>query len=228
MSPSRSRNTSRPAVALGAAALVAALAAGGYVLFAGGGDSGSSDDATAYTLTTPKTVLDTYDRADTGSSSITSRDLKTVERHGVEHPKAVEAYYADKSGGATKGLDLFGAYGEIGDPERVVDAMLARWRKNIDEPALAAIELVGEPTEFTPDGFSGKGVMKCQQTHFTSGGKTLQMPMCMWSDSSTAGYVVRSDSKAEVGGKDLALDDTADVTARLLRDVRVEKQGAEK
>lgn len=222
MSPRQSRSRSGPAVALGAVALVAALAAGGYVLYAGGDDSGSDDD-TAYTLTTPKSVLGTYEKADTGSGSVTGRDLKAMERHGVERPEAVSAYYSDASGGARKGLDFFGAYGEIGDPGRVVDAMFARWRKNIDGPAMAAIELVGEPREFTPDGFGGKSVMKCQETRFTSDGDRLHMPMCIWSTTSTAGYVVRSDSRAKVGGKDLPLDDTADVTAQLLRDVRVEK-----
>ncbi|MGW0902451.1 hypothetical protein [Streptomyces sp. NPDC002853] len=215
------------------AAVVAVAAIGaGVWWFTAGKDGGSvADDGKTYKLTTPASVLGgEYKKADSGGGGgMSSSDLKELEQQGVSDPKDVFAAYNYGEGSAMKSLNYSGVYGEIDDPEKVVDAMFAEMKKKSTEEA-GSIQLIGSPEEFTPDGFEN-GVMKCQQAEFKMGEtgagdegvpNTFKTPMCVWGDHSTVAYAAYSDVAVTAAGGDIKLEDVASLVTNLRDDVRVE------
>ncbi|MEU6676020.1 hypothetical protein [Streptomyces sp. NPDC046925] len=220
-------------IIVGAVVAIAAVGAGVW-WFTAGKDGGSvADDGKTYTLTTPASVLGgEYKKSDSagGGGGMSSSDLKDLEERGVSGPKDVHAAYNSGSGTTMKSLNFSGVYGEIDDPEKVVDGMFAEMkRKSKEEPG--SVTLIGSPEEFTPDGFDN-GVMKCQKAEFRLGApdeaeqegvpNTFQTPMCIWGDHSTVASVGHSDASATASGKDISLDTAADLAAKLRADVRTE------
>ncbi|MEU1130621.1 hypothetical protein ABZ383_12280 [Streptomyces sp. NPDC005900] len=218
---------------IGAVVVVAAAAVGGYLLFAGDDSSSVADDGKTYKLTAPATVLGGYKKLDAsaGGGGMSSGDLKDLEKRGVSDPKDVHAAYQHGEGTTMKTFNYLGVYGEVDDPEKVVDAMFAEMEKNSLNGSDGGMKLIGSPKEFTPDGFA-HGVMKCQMGEFSMGGEggaedsgvpdSFQTPMCAWGDHSTVAYAVFSDAGATGRGKDIALSDVAAQVAELRDDVRVE------
>lgn len=219
-------------VIVGVVVAVAAIGAGVW-WFTAGKDSGSvADDGKTYKLTAPATVLGgEYKKADAsaGGGGMSSSELKELEKQGVSNPKDVFAAYNYGEGQTMKSLNYSGVYGEIDDPEKVVDAMFAEMeKKSTEEPG--SIQLIGSPEEFTPDGFEN-GVMKCQQAEFKMGEtgagdegvpNSFKTPMCVWGDHSTVAYAAYSDVAATASGADIKLENVASLVTNLRDDVRVE------
>ncbi|MGA4848852.1 hypothetical protein ACOBQB_22315 [Streptomyces sp. G5(2025)] len=244
---------------IGAVAVVAAAAVGGYFLLGGGdddkggknggssnvadggGDSGIKDDG-PHKLTTPETVLTDYKKDPARSSGFNSVDLDKAEAAGVKNPKDVRAQY--ESGGkdnpmAQKVLSFGGIYGDIEDPEGVVDHMFTNAEKEAKDGTTGGgqkVTLVGSPKEYTPSELGG-AVLKCQEmkvdlgggagtsgsTAGSSGPSEMSAATCIWGDHSTIGYVVTTDVASALSGQSADLDEAATTTAKFRGEVRVKR-----
>ncbi|MFI2613564.1 hypothetical protein [Streptomyces sp. NPDC018584] len=222
----------KTALIIGAVVVVAAAAVGGYFLFAKSDSSSVADDGRTYKLTAPATVLGSFKKAggSGGGGGMSSSDLEDLEKRGVSDPKDVHAAYRYGEGAAMKSLNYSGVYGEVADPEKIVDAMFAETEKNSMNGSDGGMKLIGEPEEFTPDGFEN-GIMKCQKAEYRMGSvgtddgdvpNSFQTPMCVWGDHSTVAVAVYSDAAATRAGEDIALRDVATQVANLRDDVRVQ------
>ncbi|GAA3234566.1 hypothetical protein GCM10020256_51650 [Streptomyces thermocoprophilus] len=217
---------------IGAVAVVAAIAVGAYFLIGGNGSSSGSDiaDDGPHKLTTPTRVLDgSYKKSATDDSGgFSKEDLKDAEKHGVKNAQDADATYqsGDKSNPLSmKALKFMGVYGEIEDPEAVVDAMFAEMKEKSAKDDDG--ELVGSPQKFEPSALDN-AVMKCQEAKVNnedssgaSGPKEIHMAVCIWGDHSTLGVVMPVDYATMAAGKPADLSGAADVSAKFRKDVRV-------
>ncbi|MFG2646992.1 hypothetical protein [Streptomyces sp. NPDC048436] len=240
---------------IGAVAVVIAAAVGGYFFLAGGDDDkgdgkkgGSSSvaggggikDDGPHKLITPATVLTEYKKGEEGGSEggMSSSDIEKAEQHGVKNAKDVAAQYQSGSEDnplAQKILQFNGVYGDIADPEKVVDAMFGEAEKNAQEGGSGSsgesMTLVGSPKEYNPAGLDG-AVMKCQEMKLDLGGSStagssssgaskMSMATCIWGDHSTLGIVITTDVASAMGGTGADLDAAAGTTAKFRGEVRV-------
>ncbi|MFD7900449.1 hypothetical protein [Streptomyces sp. NPDC059743] len=206
---------------------LAVIAGGAYVLTSGGGGGGSIADDGPHKLATPATVIDgTYKKIDSGAAGddgMSEKDIKDMETWGVKNPKDVGAGYATEAGSDTlmgNQLTFSGVYGQIEDPEKVIDALFASMKTEAAADKTGGGELVGSPQEFSPTGFEN-GVLKCQEAKITDSGKTSSFPTCIWADHSTVVYVLSIDLAQLSTGKPTSLADAATLAAKLRNDVRV-------
>ncbi|GAA3656003.1 hypothetical protein ACG5V6_09855 [Streptomyces chitinivorans] len=220
--------------ALVAVLAVAGLAVGGYFVFSGDG-GGITDDGKRYKLATPATVLGgEYTKAADDGDEMDAEDLEEIRALGVENPESVAANYeAGDNPAARKLLTFSGVWGEVKDPEAVVDAMFeVIEEKAKEDPGVGeggeegTAELVGEPQRFTPEGLEN-AILKCQEVRFTGDGSSevgqnFTMPYCIWADHSTVAYSVSTDVAAVITGRSLPLEEAADQVAKLRNDVLVE------
>ncbi|MFF3750247.1 hypothetical protein ACFYYH_07265 [Streptomyces sp. NPDC002018] len=211
---------------IGVVVALAVIAGGAYLLTSGGGGGSIADDG-PHKLTTPAAIIDgTYKKVDSGSAGDTGMsesDLKDIESWGVKNAKDVGAGYSSAASGDSltgKQLSFSGVYGEIDDPEKVVDSLFAKMKADASQDKSGEGELVGSPEEFTPAGFAN-GVMKCQEAKITDGGKTSSFPTCIWADHSTVVYVLSIDLSQLATGKATSLEDAATLAAQVRNDVRV-------
>jgi hypothetical protein len=215
-------------IILGAVAVVAAVAVGAYFVFGGAGADIADDGP--HKLTTPAAVLnDEFKKSDSSDSSgFNEDDIKEAEDHGVKNAKDVGAQYqaGDESNPlAAQMINFMGVYGEIDDPESVVDAMFADMKKEASKDSSKTGELVGSPEAFTPSALDG-AVLKCQATKIkgdsSSGGPSeMSMPVCIWGDHSTLGVFIYADLASAMAGKSADLSGAADKAANFRKDVRV-------
>ncbi|WP_307792341.1 hypothetical protein [Streptomyces verrucosisporus] len=142
--------------ALVAVLAVVGLAVGGYFVFSGGG-SDIADDGRRYKLTTPATVLDGEYRKDpkqTDEGPLGPENLEETEALGVSDPKSASATYVSGDDPLSQKLLSFsGVWGEIKDPEAVIDAVFAKAEESAREESglgedgnAGTAELVGEPS----------------------------------------------------------------------------------
>ncbi|MEV0438614.1 hypothetical protein AB0I84_28695 [Streptomyces spectabilis] len=235
---------------IGAVAVVAAIAVGGYFVFAGndsdsdskGGGSGKGGGSVAvkddgpHKLTTPDTVLDGTYKLKPGSAkndSMPPEKAEEVEEHGVKNAKDVEAQYEFGSDDNPLGQKLFqfnGLYGEIDDPEAVVDKMFGSVEeKAAKDNGSAKVTLVGSPETVKPAGLDG-ATMKCQEMKYSFGAaaatgakgpKEMSMATCIWGDKSTIGVGITADMANVMAGKSADLEEGAEKTAKFRTEVRV-------
>jgi hypothetical protein len=211
---------------IGGAAVVVAIAVGAYFLIGGGGSSIADDGA--HKLTTPNTVLDAYKKAGAGAADsgggFTEEDLKDAEKHGVKNAKDVQATYqaGDEANPLSlKMLQFMGVYGEIEDPESVMDAMFSEMEKNASKDDEG--ELVGDAKDYGSDKFA----LKCQEMlvkdpEAAAGQpKEMHMPVCIWADHSTLGVTIPIDLADMMSGKGVDLKSASDLTSKLRAEVRV-------
>ncbi len=222
---------------IGAVAVVAAIGVGAYFALGGsrGGAGGSLEDDGAHKLTTPQKLLSDYSRMGDKGGASSSDSMSELEKSGVKNGTNVTGLYstADLSGydpndpnssmpdlGAlakAKNIYYGGAYGEIADPEKALDAFFAAFKKSAEEKPSSSssapkTELVGEPESADLDG----AVMKCQSTK----GQDLMTKQerinwfCAWADYSTIALVSPTDATASVS-KDVAIDITTKVRAEI-------------
>ncbi|MGW7274860.1 hypothetical protein ACWGH5_30600 [Streptomyces sp. NPDC054864] len=243
-------------IIIAAVVAVVAVAVGGYFVLAGGDDDkgkggGSSDvagggigaggikDDGPHKLTTPAMVLSEYKKGEEGTSGsgMTSSDVREAEKHGVQNAKDVDAQYQagdEDNPLSQKILQFNGVYGDIADPEKVVDAMFGEAEKNAQESGSGSssgekMTLVGSPKSYSPAGLDG-AVLKCQEakldfgsssTGSTTGPSEMSMATCIWGDNSTLGIVITTDVANAMAGKSADLDEAADKTAKFRKEVRV-------
>ncbi|NBM20919.1 hypothetical protein [Streptomyces sp. GC420] len=198
-----------------------------YFLTSGSGSGSVADDG-PHKLITPDTVLSEYKKGDASADGLSSDDIKEAEKWGVKNPKDVDAQYTagdENNPLAQKYLQFSGVYGEIADPEKVVDAMFAEMKKSSKEDEDA--ELIGEPRAYEPDGLDG-AVLKCQEakvkdTEGSSSGGPSEIPMsyCVWGDHSTLALVLPMDIAGALTGKGTTPEQAAEMAAKLRKEVRV-------
>ncbi|MGC0332017.1 hypothetical protein RKD23_005007 [Streptomyces sp. SAI-170] len=208
---------------IGAVAVVAAIAVGAYFVLGGGGGAGSdiADDG-PHKLTTPDTVLTDYKKGDDSESSGFD-DLKDAEKHGVKNAKDVDAQYQagdEENPLSMRMLQFMGVYGEIEDPEKVVDEMFAELKKEAGKDGEG--EVVGSPKEFELDG----AVLKCQEAKTPGdssgqGPKEFSVPVCIWGDYSTIGVVIDMNIAEAMAGKAADLEKSSELAGKLRKEVRV-------
>ncbi|MFE1379150.1 hypothetical protein ACFW6S_09425 [Streptomyces sp. NPDC058740] len=215
---------------IGGVAVVAALAVGAYFVIGGGGGSNVADDG-PHKLITPETVLGEY-KKDPSADSKSKNDKKSLqeaEKNGVKNAKEVSASYKveDKSNPlAGKLISFDGLYGEIEDPEKVVDLIFASIKTEADKDKDKSDEpqLQGSPQEYTPADLDG-AVLKCQQAKSEANPAestpAMSMTMCVWADHSTVGFVVPVDMASLLSGKGGSGEEAAAITAKLRKEVRV-------
>lgn len=224
---------------VGALVVVGAII-GGFVLFSGdgdddgggnGGNSEVADDGKKYKLDTPATLLTDYKRmGDSNTTTGNEFNASEQKRIGITNGTGVRSNYstANIGGGdstappdpeemaSAKVISLIGAYGDVADPEKSVDAFFSHMTKEAssDEDA----EVVGSPEKQSPSGFEN-GIMKCQVIKDNSAqpGEPSETPMCVWGDKSTIAAVV----SANAGGTTPSLSEAAQTAADVRKEVRV-------
>ncbi|KNB49523.1 DUF3824 domain-containing protein [Streptomyces caatingaensis] len=210
------------AIVLGALVLVGAIVGGAVVFLGKGKDGGGSgtvaDDGKKYKLTTPETVAGEYQKDAAAPAATTKESVDAKLRSYVDNMEKVSASY--KVGAGMKQLKFSGVYGEIKDPEGLVDAWFAQAKENSEkQPGKGRLE--GSPQKVSPGGLDD-AVMKCQVAKTNFGTKTMDVPLCVWADHSTAATVVPVDGAALMGSQGMSIDDAATLTAKVRHDVRVE------
>ncbi|MFD0154906.1 hypothetical protein ACWGQ4_36010 [Streptomyces sp. NPDC055721] len=213
---------------IGAVAVVAAIGVGAYFVFGGGAGASVADDG-PHKLTTPDTVLTEYKKTPSKGGSSDKEFLKEAEKNGVKNPTEVDASWEVKDAAnplAGKMLSLNGLYGEVDDPEKVVDSIFAaaKTESEKDKSKADAPELVGSPQEYSPAELDG-AVLKCQQLKTKADAATkvpsMTMTMCVWADHSTVALVIPLDMASMLTGKGGSAEDAASITAKLRKEVRV-------
>ncbi|MEV0091550.1 hypothetical protein [Streptomyces sp. NPDC050738] len=211
-------------IVVAAVVALAAIGGGVYFLTKGGGDSGSS-----VSLTAPDTLLGgQFKKTSSGNGpAMRSQDVKEYNSWGVSDPKGVQGKYGAGSGATQKLLTFSGVYGDVNDPEKVVDAQFVKLKSVIStDNGTTKTEMVGAPKAFTPDGFSD-GVLKCQESKLSSSGTgegAVTVPYCVWADDSTVGFVSTTDAAAMAAtGRSGTLEAAAANAAKIRSEVRVDK-----
>lgn len=202
-------------LAVGGAVLVAAIVGGLVVL-------GGADDA-RYELTTPARVAAVFDREGAGSSGsdMSAADRRDLEQlPGVVDPQPVAAEYTSPD---KRKLMLTGVWGRVEKPEQVVDAMFLVAAKSLTDQDTTP---VGSPETLKPEGLDGDAVMKCQKFRISapagSGGpSSVDVPLCIWGDSSTVAAILEVNPLAAVTGN-VNVSETAETAAKVRTDARVE------
>ena len=127
---------------------------------------------------------------------------------------------------ASKMISFNGLYGEIDDPEKVVDAIFASAKAEAEKDAGKgdAPQLEGSPQAYTPADLDG-AILKCQQAKTkadaSTGAPAFTITMCVWADHSTVGFVVPLDMASALTGAGGSAEDAAAITAKLRKEVRV-------
>ncbi|WP_190020729.1 hypothetical protein [Streptomyces hiroshimensis] len=221
-------------ITIGAVAVVGALIAGA-MYFMGGGDG----EVKPYTIVMPDKLLDgKYTKASVSSPGAKQTDTKDLtddkgaKELGITNGTGVSGAYTSAE---KMSLSVTGVYGELSDPSKTVDAMIAKMEENQkkNEGTMQGykIETVTPWTEFSPSGFDG-AVMKCrlQKATFTAGAmsSSSEASSCLWSDSSAMGIVRHTaPGKSPYGeastGKTMSVQELAEATAKVRNEVRKDK-----
>ncbi|MFD9909899.1 hypothetical protein [Streptomyces sp. NPDC059063] len=234
--PPGSGGGKKAGIVIGAVAVVAAIAVGGYFVL-GGSDSGGSGtvkDDGPHKLTTPASVLGDYAKEESQGDEMSPEAVKKAEKNGVKNAKSVAAQYRSGSKDnplAMKILQFNGIYGDIDDPEKVVDFMFKHAKDGFAESGSTGGNkptTVGEPKSYNPSELDG-AVMKCQEMKLDtgssggteSGPKEMTMATCIWGDNSTIGIVITTDVASAMSGKSPDLDEAATTSAKFRKEVRV-------
>ncbi|WP_447037429.1 hypothetical protein [Streptomyces sp. DSM 118878] len=216
-------------IVIGAVAVVAAIGVGAYFVLGGsdsdGGSSSVADDG-PHKLSAPATLLGDYEKQEGQSGDgFNSSDMAAAEKAGVKDPKDVNAGYetGDESNPlAQKAIQYMGVYGEVDDPEKAVDGMFAKIKKDSEKSSTDTGSLVGPLKDFSTD----DAVLKCQESVIknenagASAPKEIRMPVCMWGDHSTVAVVVPVGVADAMAGK-VSLDDASATTLKVREEVRV-------
>ncbi|MBT2489024.1 hypothetical protein J7E96_10910 [Streptomyces sp. ISL-96] len=211
---------------------LAVIAGGAYFATQRGGGL-VADDGKKYKLAAPETLLGEYKKNIAGGSSasggLPAKDAAEMEALGISNPQQEGAAYKSGEGAAAKQMNFSGVWGDIEDPEAVLDAMFAKQKESSESSNTQGlkVELIGEPETVSPEGFED-GVMKCRMVKMSglggsaSGGAAgFTMPTCIWADHSTVGIATQADASALLGkGKTIA--EAAATAADVRNEVRVE------
>lgn len=215
---------------VGVAVVALAVIAGGVYFLTSGGGSGDVADSTKGYKLTPAASVDDYKQDPSKKkpeSAMSGTDKAEAEAMGVKNPHEVSAQYMSgdlaKNPLLAKMLMFQGVWGEVEDPEKVIDGSF----KNAEKEAAASEDtkgsLVGSPKAVTPAGFEG-ALMKCQDVKVINdkadgtaqkGPKEMTMPVCIWADYSTVGVVIGFDIGGAMTNKPMTQDETAALATKL-------------
>ncbi|MEV4923959.1 hypothetical protein [Streptomyces roseoverticillatus] len=222
-------------ITIGAVAVVGALIAGAVYFMGGGGD------VAPYTIVMPDKLLDgKYTKSSAsapGAKQTDTKDLtddKKAKELGISNGTGVSGAYTNAE---KQTLTVVGVYGELSDPEKTVDAMIAKSEEDEKKNSSAMgvkVETVSPWAEVSPSGFDG-AIMKCEtkKTSYTMGtmSSTGEVSVCMWGDSSAMGVVrhVVSKTNSPYGGTTassgnvMSAQELAEATVKIRNEVRKDK-----
>ncbi|MEU1091003.1 hypothetical protein ACFYPN_32665 [Streptomyces sp. NPDC005576] len=208
---------------------LAVIAGGAYLLTSGGGSSDVADSTKGYKITPPASVGDYKQDAAAAKpgAPMTGQDRTDAEAMGIKKPSKVSTQYVsgdmEKNPLTAKLLVVEGSWGEIADPEKVIDASFASAAKEAAANESSEGSLVGSPKAVKPAGFTG-ALMKCQNAKMVNseadgsvekGPKEMILPVCVWADYSTVGVVIGFDVGGAMTNKPMSQDEAAALTAKL-------------
>ncbi|MFI9308327.1 hypothetical protein [Streptomyces triculaminicus] len=227
------------AIGIAIGAIVAAGAIGGGILFFTSGSNGQDDSRMKpYTIALPEKLLDgKYTKQSVDGMKETedlSNDAKAKEM-GIVNGTAVKGSYRNDE---KQKLRVTGIYGEIADPGKTADGMLAKMDENQKRSAetfKTSIETVSPTAVYHPNGFDGT-VVKCltQKADRTAGPTSThtEVSTCVWADSSAVGIVEHQITKTSGGiagtvtsssGDVMSAKDLSEATAKIRNAVRKDK-----
>ncbi|MFI9200367.1 hypothetical protein [Streptomyces sp. NPDC053048] len=221
-------------IAVGAVVVVGALV-GGILFFTSGGDGDGK--VKPYTMEMPETLFDgKYTKSKTGSRSPEnlSNDAK-IKEMGIVNGTGVKGSYANPE---KQKLRVTGVYGEVADPNKSVDAMLAKMDENQSRSASTygmKPVLVSPTAVYHPGDFDG-AVMKCltqkAEKSYSSTSTHTEVSTCIWGDSSAIGIVEHQVTKTTGGfagtatsasGNVMSAKELSEAAAKIRNAVRKEK-----
>lgn len=235
MPPSRGGGGGKTAGIIVGAVLVVAIAVVAVWRFGITGGSEVADDGRQYKLTAPQSI-DEYRKNPLGSSgSISQSDIREFEKAGVTDPKDEQGSYKSGDGPTAKQLQFQGVWGEIADPAGVVDLTFAKAAEDTERQAERSggkATLLGSPEEVHPAGLGEDAVMKCQVVKVELSGTSappgsnapseIKTPVCLWADHDTMASVSASDTAAVLAGRNMTMDETAELATKVRSKARVE------
>ncbi|WP_411079040.1 hypothetical protein [Streptomyces sp. cmx-18-6] len=217
---------------VGASVLALAVIGAGVYFLTSGGDSGSGAVAAStkgYKLT-PAASVDDYKQDPAKKkpeTPLAGEEKAKAEAMGVKNSHDVSAEYMSgdikKNPLTTKLLMLTGTWGEIEDPEKVIDGSFKNAEKEAAMSKDSEGTLVGSPKAVKPAGFEG-ALMKCQDVKVVNekadgtvqnGPKEMTLPVCIWADHSTLGVVFGLDIGGAMTNKSMTQDEVAALAAKL-------------
>ncbi|MGW7095161.1 hypothetical protein [Streptomyces sp. NPDC054874] len=215
---------------VGVAVVALAVIAGGVYFLTSGGGSGDVADSTKGYKLTPAAAVDDY-KQDTKEKApagpLMGKEKAEMEAIGVKNPNQAGAQYqsgdVEKNPLTAKMLMLMGVWGEVEDPDAVIDSFFLNAEKEVMADEGFEGELVGSPKNVTPDGFEG-ALMKCQDMKIVNdkadgtvqnGPKDMTMPICVWADYSTVSAVIGVDIGGAMTNKSMSQDEAAALAAKL-------------
>ncbi|MBO0656996.1 hypothetical protein J1792_30935 [Streptomyces triculaminicus] len=226
---------------VGALVVVGAIV-GGAVFFLGG--AGSDGEVKPYTMVMPESLLGgkfTKSATPGAAAGKDTEDItndKTAKEMGISNGTGVKGNYTNDQ---KQKLYVGGAYGELSDPQKTVDAMVAKMDEGAKKSETlvqgAQVETVTPWTMFTPSGFDG-AIMKCQtkKSTYSAGSisSSAEISICIWGDSSAVGMVRHTVSKTSGGltgstssmaatGNVMSAKELSEATAKVRNEVRKEK-----
>ncbi|WP_327291114.1 hypothetical protein [Streptomyces sp. NBC_01198] len=229
--PQGGGNGKRTGIIIGAVVALAAIGAGVFFVTKGDSGGGIKNDGKKYRLTMPNAVATDYKKTDADEDGgFDASDLATLKSLGVSDPKTAQADYAIGDANTGKVLEVAGVYGTVKDPQKVVDGMFAKMKKDAakKESDGTTHELVGEPQKVHPAGMDD-AALECQQVKYTIPAQKLSFPttICLWADYSTVAYTVTLDLAEVQAGSATAMsyDDAGALAQRVRKDVRVPVAG---
>lgn len=215
---------------VGVAVVALAVIAGGvYFLTSGGGSGDVADSTKGYKLTPHglRWTTTSRTRRRRRHGSLMGKEKAEMEAIGVKNPNQAGAQYqsgdVEKNPLTAKMLMLMGLWGEVEDPDAVIDSFFLNAEKEVMADEGFEGELVGSPKNVTPDGFEG-ALMKCQDMKIVNdkadgtvqnGPKDMTMPICVWADYSTVSAVIGVDIGGAMTNKSMSQDEVAALAAKL-------------
>ncbi|MFI1253555.1 hypothetical protein ACH4U6_07100 [Streptomyces netropsis] len=225
-------------IVIGALVVVGAIVGGAVFFMGGSGGSGSDGKVAPYEIVLPQTLLDgKYTKQSIGSGK-EKEDLandKDAKAMGIVNGTGVKGPYSSPE---KQSLRVTAVYGDVSDPEKSVDAMIAKIKENQEKAkqryqGKATLETVSEVTEYHPGGFDG-AVMKCEAQKVNMNSSTYQTTLetsyCVWGDTSAVGIVEHQVTKTQGGmtgstgstGPVMAPKELSEATAKVRTESRKE------
>ncbi|UQI43682.1 hypothetical protein M1P56_04570 [Streptomyces sp. HU2014] len=221
------------AIGIGAGALVVvgALVAGGVYLL--GGDE--SEDAASYTIVMPDTLVDGKFKKDSSDGDDkpeppSDSDTEEMKAFGIENADGADGSYTNAE---KQSLRVIGVHGDIPDPAKSVETMLAKMEKEQkDEQKVPGAKTETTPyKDYRPAGFKD-AVLKCtdsKTTYTFDGGApmggALETSTCVWGDKGVLGMVTADNMQGVAEGKTkgLSAKELSEVTAKVRTEIRKKK-----